>query len=165
MTQLYVLANEYRAAASRLLELDLDEQTVADTLEGLSGELETKAVSVAMVARNLEAAAAAIKAAEQEMAARRKAVEARADGLRRYLKSCMEGVGITRIECPHFVLSIKSNPKSVVIDDEAQLPVEFMRQPAPPPAEPDKKAIKVAIEAGREVAGARLSAGTRLDIR
>ena len=40
MTALYELAAEYRADAEKLADMDLDEQTLADTLEGLGGELE-----------------------------------------------------------------------------------------------------------------------------
>ena len=69
MTALYEIAAEYRDAATKLAELDLDAQTVADTLEGLSGDLETKAQNVAFFVRNLEATAAAIKQAEADMAA------------------------------------------------------------------------------------------------
>ena len=66
MTQLFVLAGEYRSAAQKLADLDLDEQTVADTLESLSGDLEVKATNVAMFARDLEARAEAIKQAEAQ---------------------------------------------------------------------------------------------------
>jgi len=60
---LYSLAAEYRQAAESIANLDLDDQTIADTLEGLSGELEVKATNVAMFAKNLEATATAIKEA------------------------------------------------------------------------------------------------------
>jgi hypothetical protein len=165
MTALYILANEYRAAAERLADLDLDEQTVADTLEGLSGELEAKATNVAMFARNLEATAVAIKEAEAGMAARRKAIENRAAGLRRYLLGAMQSTGISKIETPHMVLSIRNNPESVDIFDAAQVPAEYMRQPEPPPPAPDKTAIKAAIKSGHDVPGAKLTQSQRLEVR
>lgn len=165
MTALYVLANEYRDAANKLADLDLDEQTVSDTLESLGGDLELKATNVAMFARNLESTAASIKEAEAAMAARRKAIERRAEGLRLYLLTNMQRSGMTKIESPHFALSIKSNPPSVVINEPGLIPAEFMRQPEPPPPAPDKTAIKEAIKAGREVPGAHLVSGVRLDIK
>lgn len=165
MTALYVLAKEYRDAADRLADLDLDEQTLADTLEGMAGELEVKATSTAMVVRNLQATAAAIKEAEQAMAARRKALEGRAERLTAYLLSNMQACGISKIESPHFALSIKTNPAAVVINEPGLIPAEFMRQPEPPPPSPDKTAIKEAIKAGKEVPGAHLAQGVRLEIR
>lgn len=165
MTALYVLAQDYRAAAEKLADLDLDEQTIADTLEGLSGDLEVKAVNTAMVARNMQGLAAQIKEAEQAMAARRKALEGRAERLTAYLLANMQHAGISKIESPHFCLSIKSNPAAVVINEPGLIPAEFMRQPEPPPPSPDKTAIKEAIKAGKEVPGAHLAQGVRLEIR
>lgn len=162
---LYELAREYRDAAERLADLDLDEQTVADTLEGLAGDLEVKATNVAMFARNLEATAAQIKDAEAQMAARRKAVENRATSLRRYLLVSMQQAGIQKIECPYFRLAVRDNPPAVDVFDAAQVPAEFMRQPETPPPAPDKTAIKDELKAGRDVPGCRLTVGQRLDIK
>ena len=59
------------AAAQQLADLDLPPEAVADTLEGMSGDLELKAQNVAMFVRNLEATAAAIKEAEARMSEQR----------------------------------------------------------------------------------------------
>jgi hypothetical protein len=40
MTALYEIAHQYRADADKLADMDLDEQTLADTLDSLSGDLE-----------------------------------------------------------------------------------------------------------------------------
>ena len=165
MTSLYDIAAEYRQTADKLADLDLDEQTIADTLEGMSGALEVKAQNVVMFARNLEATATAIKEAETAMAARRKAIENRAAGLRRYALSAMQVAGVQSIECPYFKLSVRKNPPAVEVFDAAQIPAQFMRTPEPPPPAPDKKAITEAIKAGKEVPGARLVSGERLEVR
>ena len=165
MTSLYDIAAEYRQTADKLADLDLDEQTIADTLEGMSGALEVKAQNVVMFARNLEATATAIKEAETAMAARRKAIEHRAAGLRRYALSAMQVAGVQSIECPYFKLSVRKNPPAVEVFDAAQIPAQFMRAPEPPPPTPDKKAITEAIKAGQEVPGARLVSGERLEVR
>jgi hypothetical protein len=162
---LYQIADQFRADAEKLADLDLDMETLKDTLEGLSGDLEVKAQNVAMFARNLEAAAAQIKEAEAAMSARRKAIEKRAEGLRAYILTSMHVAGVQKIECPYFALSIKKNPPAVEILDPAQVPASFMRQPEPPPPAIDKKAIAEAIKAGQGVPGARLYSGIRLDIK
>lgn len=165
LPSLYVLADQYLADLQKLAELDLDEQTVADTLEGLSGELEVKATNVAMFARNLEATAEAIKTAEAQMAARRKAIEARAERLREYLKTNMERTGISLIEGPYFSLKIKQNPPAVHVEDPALVPTEFKKFTPPPPPTVDKKAVADALKLGVDVPGCRLERGTRLEIR
>jgi hypothetical protein len=164
MTALYVIANDYRAAADKLADLDLDAQTIADTLEGLSGELEVKAQSVAFMVRNLEVTAEAIKAFEVAQAARRKSIENRADSLRDYLTRCMEATGIEKIEGPGIALSFRKS-SAVVVHEPALIPVEYMRTPEPPPPAPDKKAIADAIKSGKEVSGAHIESRRTLQIK
>lgn len=165
MTALFDIAREYRDAADKLADLDLDDQTVADTLESMSGEMEVKATNVAFFARNLEALAASIKDAEASMAARRKALENRASRMREYLLNCMQLAGVQKIEAPYFRIAQRENPPAVVIDEPGLIPAEFMRQPEPPPPAPDKAAIKAAIQQGRGVPGAHLQRGLRLEIK
>lgn len=162
---LYAIANEHRAMVERLMDTQDDSQAIADTIEAESYPLEVKAQNVGYAIKSLDATAAAIKAAEAEMAARRKAIEKRAEHLREYTKTCMEVAGVSKIECPHFALSIKKNPAAVDIFEPGLIPGEFMRQPEPPPAAPDKAAIKAALQAGRDVPGALLANGTRLEIK
>lgn len=162
---LYQLADLYLSDLQKLADLDLDEQTVTDTLEGLSGELEVKATNVAAFARNLEVSADAIKGAEAQMAARRKAIEKRAESLKAYLKANMERTGIIKIESPQFCLSIKKNPPAVHVEAQELVPDAFFNQPPPPSPVMDKKRIADALKAGEDVPGCRLEQGTRLEIK
>lgn len=159
---LYQIAAEHRQMVDRLMDTQEDSQIIADTIEAESYPLETKAQNVAYAIRTLEANAAAIREAEKQMAERRKAMENRAQRIREYLQTCMEVANVSKIECPHFALSIKANPHAVDVFEPALIPAEFMVQPAPVV---DKTAIKAAIKAGREVPGAMLVQDKRLDIR
>jgi hypothetical protein len=162
---LYHLSANYLQALDFLAdpEADLPAEAVKDTLEALAGELEDKAINVAKFLRNMEAAAEAIKAAEADMAKRRKALESRAQWMKDYLKGNMEHTGITKIECPYFKLSVQSNPPAVNIIDETAIPEQFKEQVID--WKIDKTAIKKAILAGQSVAGASLVNGTRLVIK
>ena len=162
---LYELTQEYRQALDVLTdpENDLPAEVIADTMEGLHGTLEDKAVNVAKFFKNLEATAVAIKEAEQRMNQRRKAIENRVAAMKDYLKLNMESCGITKIESPWFALSIAKNPAAVDITDEDSLPDDFVEIVTT--RKIDKTAIKKAIESGAEVPGAVLTRGTRLAIR
>lgn len=163
---LYELAGEYRQAAIALSDMDLDEVTIKDTLEGLSGDLEKKATNVAFFIRNLEAAAEQIKLAEKQMSDRRKAMENRAERIKEYLKASMEHSSINEISCPYFKLAIRKNPPSVVIDAESQIDACYFSQPETPPPQINKKLIAAAIKAGVDVTGAHLNTtNTRLEIK
>lgn len=164
MSTLFALTTEYREAAMKLAELDLPPEVVADTLESLSGELETKAQGVAMMARSLEADAAAVKQWSKDAADRAKAIESRAESLRDYLARCMEACGIEKISGPGVELSFRKS-SAVVIDGADLIPTEYMRQKPAPDPEPDKKAIADAIKAGVEVAGAHIEQRRSLQIR
>jgi len=162
---LYEISQTYREALDVLTdpELDLPNEVIADTLEGLQGNLEDKAIAVAQFFKNLEATAVAIKEAELRMSQRRKAIESRVASMKTYLKDNMESCGITRIESPWFALSIAKNPAAVDILDEDSLPDDFVEIVTM--RKVNKTAIKQAIESGAEVPGAVLTRGTRLAIR
>jgi hypothetical protein len=162
---LYEITAEYRSAVDKLADLDLPEDVVADTLESLGGELQTKATSVAAFIRNLEASAAAIKEAEAQMAARRKAIENRAARVKDYLLANMMVAGVQKIECPLFKLAVRENPPAVEIYEPALIPVDYMVVPPIPEAVPDKKGIALVLKAGGDVPGCKLTRGTRLEIK
>lgn len=164
MTALFILAAEHRALADKLHNLDLDDQTIADTLEAEGGDLIEKGKNVAAVFRNLESDAKQIKEAEQQLAERRKAIEKRAESLRNYLKTNMEIAGISKIECPWFVVSIAQNPEAVTVEDESLIPRDYFKE-IPATYQLDKALVKQAIKDGFEVPGARLSRGTSLRIK
>ena len=164
MTALFILAAEHRALSDKLHDLDLDDQTIADTLESESGDLIDKGKNVAAVFRNLESDAKQIKEAEQQLAERRKAIEKRAESLRNYLKTNMEIAGIHKIECPWFVVSIAQNPESVTVDDESLIPRDYFKE-IPATFQLDKTLVKQAINEGYEVPGVHLSRGTSLRIK
>lgn len=162
---LFELAAEYRADLEKLASLDLPEETVRDTIEGMGGALEVKAQNIASLTKHLEVVAAGIKDAEQAMASRRRALENRIESLKGYTLSAMQNNAIERIDTPMYVLSVAKNPPSVEVYEPALIPAKFMRQPEPPPPAPDKKAIMESIKQGEEVPGCRLTQGYRLSIK
>lgn len=164
MTALFQLAQEHRALSDKLHDLELDDQTILDTLEGESTDLIEKGKNVAAVFRNLESDAKQIKEAEQQLAERRKAYEKRAESLKNYLKTNMEIAGIQKIECPWFVITLAQNPEAVTVDDETLIPRDYFKE-IPSSFVLDKVLLKQAIKDGFTVAGAHLSRGTSLRIK
>ena len=162
---LYQIADEYLQAVERLSDMDLDEQTISDTLEGLQGDMETKVINVSKFIKNIEASADAMKHAEAQIKSRREAVEKRIDRMKHYLKFHMERTGISKIDSPWFKVAIRTNPPSVVIDAAPAIPCEFYVYPEAPQPYPDKKAIAKAIKDGQDVPGAHLEQSTRVDIK
>lgn len=162
---LYQLSDEYLKAIKELAEMDLPPEVVEDTLEGLSGEIETKATNVAMVIRNFESVVIQMKEAERQMALRRKAYESRIEHIRQYLLYNMKRTGITKIDSPWFSIAIRKNPAKVELTGIGTIPPEFMRQPDPPPPEADKRAIMEYLKSGHDVQWARIIQDERVDIK
>lgn len=166
MTALYELTSQYRALADRLASMDMDAQTVADTIEGsgLVDDLQNKAQGVLMVAQGAEAHNFAIDAEITRLQALKAHRAKVAQGLRDYLLTNMQAAGIEKIECPLFKVSIRKNPPAVEIIDQSAIPVALMVTPEPKPvvAAPDKAAIKKLLAAGQDVPGAQLTQGVRL---
>lgn len=162
---LYEISAQYISDLNKLNDLDIDEQTFLDTLEGLSGELEQKSINVAMYIKNLEVSADAIKQAEKAMAERRKGIEAKQEKIRKYLLENMLKTGITKIECPHFVLSVRKNPPSVDVLMQDQIPDEYFDIPDPLPPTLNKKRLADDLKAGVLIEGALLTQGNSLQIK
>ena len=164
MSALYLLSAEYQQAARDMADLELDAQTIADTLESIGGELEHKAQNVALMVRSFEADAAAIKQWAKDATTRASAVQARADSMREYLSRSMQACGIEKIAGPGIALSFRAS-HAVVIDEPALIPEEFMSQPEPPVPSPNKAEISAAIKAGFAVPGAHLETRKNLQIK
>jgi len=169
MTALYAITNEYLALAEKLASLDLDAQTVADTIEasGLTDDLATKAQGITHIAREAVKYNDLIDAEIERLRALKVHREKLAAGLRKYLLDNMERAGISKIDCPLFSISIRHNPPAVEVLDSAALPSAYWRtpEPKPPVPAPDKAAIKAALQAGKDVPGARLVQGLTLTIK
>ena len=98
---LYTIAADYAHVLHELVADDsLDEQAIADTLEGLRGTLEAKALNVGKFIAHLDALAADIKRTEEQQRARRAFLEKRADRLREYVKFHLLAAGVPRIDHP-----------------------------------------------------------------
>lgn len=165
MTTLRELTTARLALKSQLEVLDLDRETILDTLEGESSAIEAKIQDYGFVILEMDSFADAIKAERDRLDKRLKIAESRVGHIKDWLKVNMAACGISKIECPAFTVALQNNPQSVVIDAENLIPEGYMRLPDPPPPAPDKALIKKAISEGFEVPGAHLAQSLRLVIR
>lgn len=157
----------YRCAADVQAALDyyFDSETEReDTLEAVIGQFEVKAQSVIAYIKNQEITEKMLEGHIGRMTGKLKAAKARNQSLKDYLARNMQAAGITEIKADDgtFKASFRKS-EAVVILDEAQIPAEFMREAVK--TEPDKTAIRKAIESGRQVAGAKIEGRKNLQIR
>ncbi|ORJ47833.1 hypothetical protein B2M27_24080 [Kluyvera intermedia] len=150
------LANDYSSLLA-LLETseDLTPEMIADTLEGLEGELADKLDAVMVVARNHQGLAKTCDDEIKRLSERKKSFENKDKHLRKYILSCMLGAGLDKLKTPKNTFTARQGSVSVVIDNEDMLPDELVAVTTV--IAPDKKAIKEAIEAA-EAAVAQIKA-------
>lgn len=165
MPSLRELTTDRLALKNKLEVLDFDQETILDTLEGSSTELEAKIQDYAFVIIEMDSFVDAIKAERDRLDKRLKIAESRVGHIKAWLQINMMSCGISKIECPAFTVALQNNPPSVVIDAENLIPEGYMRLPEPPPMVPNKKMIGEAIKAGMEVPGCHLAQSQRLVIK
>lgn len=163
--KLYELTKAYAQLETMLEDPETDNQHLEAYLDECGDALREKATNIAFLIQNYEATAEAIENAEKRMAERRKAIENRVKSIKQYVLRNMQANGITKIECPEFVIGIRNNPPSVVIDDEDAIPMAYLRQPEPPAPKPDKKAILADIKQGVVIDGCHVEQTQSLVIR
>lgn len=172
---LFGLTTTYLAAQQRLLEIDLDPQTIADTLESLEGDVAVKSLRVIAIAQQYDAFAKAILDRMAAMSKRAAGALSQAETLRTYVLTSLKAAGFEggdKIESPEISLRLQNNPPKVLIEDEAAVPKFYWRTPERPPQPPDvidKKALLEDLKADANgaggangVPGARLVVETRL---
>lgn len=89
-----------------------------DTLEGIEGEFDEKAESIAVYIKRLKAEAKMLKAEKAAIAKRQSQKEKQAESLKTYLFKSMQALGRQKIDMPRAVMSLKKNAPSLVVDDE-----------------------------------------------
>lgn len=164
MAALFELAAEYRALSDKLNDAELDQQTITDTLDGASGDLEEKIINTAKYYRNIEADAEKIEEAAKQMLARAKTLRNHSGHIKTYLQSNLERAGLQKVNSPWFVVSIAQNPEAVTVDDEEAIPRDYFKE-VPVSFVLDKVLLKQAIKDGFTVPGAHLSRATSLRIK
>ena len=130
-------------------------------LEQLQEDRRTKLENIALYIKNTEAEANAIKEEETKLAARRKRLENKAERLRALMITSMKKANDPKLETARCKAKIKDNEVTLIEDFEL-IPDEYIKVTVE--KKPDKTAIKKAIKAGQEVAGASLGINTTISI-
>lgn len=149
--KLYELATQYKELQN--LE-DMKPEDIADTLEGIEGEISEKAQSIVAVREGIKADIDAINAQIARLEERKKIVENRQAEMENYLKTNMQRTGISNIKCPYFSITLAKGREKVLIENEDILPDEYVI--ATTHEKPDRVKILKDLKAGKVVTGARL---------
>lgn len=158
---LYELTEEFLNLLSMAEDPDVDPQAFKDTLEGLEYEVELKADAYAKIIRQVEGNIATVDAEINRLQGFKKLLEGNVDTMKGNLENTMKVTGKTKFKTDLFSFRIQKNPASVVIDNEDDVPPEYLK--ITPTV--NKTAIKKAIESGEDIPYAHLEQSESLRIQ
>ena len=155
MDQLNFAATTYRAVRERIraLEPELDEQTLADTVEGLT-DLHEILAAIVRAALADEALATGLKGRIAEMQERLERLQERAAKRRQIVKDTMIELDLKKLTAPDFSASIRPGMPALLVIDEAAVPSIYWE-----PREPrlDRQGLLAELKQGAEITGVTLS--------
>jgi hypothetical protein len=148
-------AIHYKSVRDRIrtIEPDIDEQTLADTVEGLTDihEIIQAIIRSALVDQAL---ASGLKCRISDMQDRLNRLEDRVSKRRQIAKDVMVDIGLKKLTAPDFTASIQPGVPSLMVIDEDAVPKTYWE-----PGEPRLRRQVLAhdLKQGEEVAGVVLS--------
>ena len=155
MDPLAFSATTYRAVRERIRtqDPDLDEQTLTDTVEGLT-DLHEILAAVVRAAVADEALVTGLKGRIAEMQERLERLQERAAKRRQIVKDTMVELDLKKLTAPDFSASIRPGMPALLVIDEAAVPSIYWE-----PREPrlDRQGLLSELKQGAEITGVTLS--------
>ncbi|MCI5836255.1 MAG: siphovirus Gp157 family protein [Veillonellaceae bacterium] len=142
---------------------EIDPQVLQDTFAAIEESAAVKVDNIGKLYRQLDADEEAVQKEIERLAERKKHMERTQERLKDIVKAYLELVGQRKVAGALFTATIKRNTPKVIINDEAAIPREFIKVKTTESV--DKTAIKKAIAAGAEVAGATVIQEERLELK
>ena len=146
---------KYQLLRQRLLSEypNIDEETLADTLEGIT-DLHEMIAAVIRSALVDEALHAGLRFRVDDMKERLSRLELRAAKKRELALVAMTETGLTKLEQPDFTASARAGSPALVVIAEDRIPEAYW---LPQPPKLDRQAILGELKRGIEIPGAQMS--------
>jgi Siphovirus Gp157 len=155
MNQITFAAATYRALRDRIRAHDpqIDEQTLADTVEGLT-DLHEIVQAIIRAALSDEALVLGLKCRISDMQGRLDRLQDRASKRRQIAKDVMVELDLKKLNAPDFTASIREGIPSLMVINEDDVPSIYWQ-----PSEPrlNRQELAYELKQGAEIAGVALS--------
>ena len=154
MTSLRELSTELMEVRDLALDPDVPADAIRDTLDGMTGLFNDKAVRIVHVITNGGSDIAALDAEISRLAERKKHIQNAQVRLKDYLRFNMEATCTTKISSELFTITLAKGRDVVVIDNEDDIPDDFVNVKTT--ISPVKVEILKALKEGVDVPGAHI---------
>lgn len=159
---LYEITEAYQKLDTLLDSVGEGTTDLNEYLDGIETQMENKVDNIVRYSKNLELTALAIATEIDRLVALKKGYEKKSEALIDYISYTMLKHNIERVDTEVCRLSFRKS-STVEIDDTSKLPKAYVVEKVS--YQPDKKAIKEAIEKGVPVAGAHIEEHKNLQIK
>lgn len=156
MRTMHELTEDYLQVLEMACDSEIPPEAIADTLEGIGGEIENKAQSCAIVIKELQGKSMILKAEEERLTARRKAIENKVKRIKENLYNSMKLTGKIKFKIDLFSFNVQKSPARLVIDDKSKIPENYYIEQEP---KLDEAKLKADLKDGIEIKYAHLEQG------
>lgn len=162
MSTMYELTDNFMTVLEMASDPEIPPEAIADTLEGIEGEIELKAQSYAIIIKELEGEAVKLKTEETRLLSKRKSLENNIKRIKDNLFNAMKITGKEKFKTDLFSFGIQKSPAKLVIDDSSLIPEKYYVEQAP---KLDEQRLKSDLKSGIECEYAHLEQGEHVRIR
>lgn len=168
MASLYDLTGDYAKFAEYMEQVELEpemQEALEDALNNLGEDIEIKLENYAKIIKNFESDIAGLKAEEERLSKKRKAMENSIKNMKQRMTEAMIRTGKVDIKGELFKFKVQANPPAVVMDVNyiEDVPEKYLIAQDP---KIDKKKLAEDLKAGVELDGvAHLEASASVRIR
>lgn len=161
MLSLYDMTEEWKSVFDMLLDPEIPEDAIFDTIEMIEADMDTKADSYAKIIKSMDGDTALIDEEIKRLQSRKSSISNRKKWLLNQLYETMKATGRTKFKTALFSYNIAKNGGVNPVELTAPVPAEWLK-----PGEPDTKKIREYLESGNELDFATLGErGESLRIR
>lgn len=130
MTSLFEIVDQYINNLSALADMEISEDVISDTIEGMQGDIEIKLRAIVAYALQLQSDADARMDQSRRMSEGAKSLSAKSKSLLEYAKSGIQRSGIKLpMNLPEFTLNIAKNPPKLSDEiDIESVPNKYLRR-------------------------------------
>lgn len=143
---LYEMNQSWQEVFELLLDPEVPEKAIFDTIEGIEASMDEKADSYAKILKCMEGDTAQIDAEIKRLQERKQAINRRHDWMKQSLFDMMKATGRTEFKTALFSFGIQRNGGKKPIDLIGTVPAQWLK-----PGDPDMGKIREYLENGGQL--------------